>query len=153
MKILLLDVDGVLCTRRSFLAYDKEGGMWFSWDQLACDVIRTCASYGVMIVVSSTWRKPKNEPELISQLHRYGFTRSMLFMPDWKTPILPSGVRGEEIQAWLDAHPDIKDYKILDDDCILLDDQEKHWIQTDPDGGMTSDNIKKLLNWAGALKS
>lgn len=152
-KILFLDVDGVLCTRRSFLAYDKEGTIWYSWDQVAVDAVLRACRKSVLLVVSSTWRKPEHVEDFHAQCAKYKILPEYFFKEDWKTPVTKSGVRGEEIKLWLDAHPDVKDYKILDDDCILLDQQEKHWIRTDMEEGMTSANMKKLLNWAGVLRA
>ena len=38
--------------------------------------------------------------------------------------------RGHEIQYWLDIHPEVTNYVILDDDNDFLDTQQKYFIQT-----------------------
>ena|SRR6478609_11847885 len=152
MKVIFLDIDGVLCTRRSHLAYGKEGGIWYEWDPLGINVIRKTCLNGVKIVLSSTWRKPVNEPHFIAQYARYGMDRDWLYLPDWKTPITDLK-RGEEIQKWLDGHQEVTDYRIIDDDNDMLESQLKKCIFTDAEDGMTSDNIKKLLNWSGAWRA
>lgn len=151
MRIIFLDIDGVLCTRRSHLAYGKEGGIWHEWDPLGCHVLHRACTYDAWIVVSSTWRKPMHQDDLFEMLKKHSLF-GYVYFPDWSTPVL-DGPRGAEIAAWLAKHPEVTDYRILDDDHDMLDSQTKKCIFTDPEDGMTSDNIKKLLNWAGALKA
>jgi hydroxymethylpyrimidine pyrophosphatase-like HAD family hydrolase len=152
MKVIFLDIDGVLCTRRSHLAYGKEGGIWHEWDPLAVEVIRKCCERGVKIVLSSTWRKPSNLEHFHEQYAKYGMNPAWLYQPDWKTPIT-TGRRGEEIKQWLNRHPEVTDYRIVDDDNDMLHEQHAKCIFTDAEDGMTSENIKKLLNWSGVLKA
>lgn len=151
MKIIFLDIDGVLCTKRSHFVYGKEGKMWFDWDPLGCDAIAKACRNGARIVISSSWRQEKNRDELFAQLRKFGLYE-LLFQPDWFTPIT-GDTRGSEIQHWLDRHRDIGMYIIVDDNPDMLENQMRHFIRTDPDDGMTSENIKRLLNWSGVLKS
>lgn len=153
MKILFLDIDGVLCTRRSHISYGKEGGLWSMWDPLACHAVKRSCINGVKIVISSTWRKPMHQRLLIKRLQEHGFLHSYLHQ-DWKTKCLKSGHRGEEIEEWLDRHAgEFESYVILDDDSDMLEHQMLRLIHTDMENGMDSNNIKRLLNWAGVLKS
>ncbi len=151
-KVIFLDIDGVLCTRRSHLAYGKEGGIWYEWDTLAVEVIRKMAKKGVIFVLSSTWRKPPHVEDFWKQWTKYGLEEHYLWERDWMTPI-GQGVRGEEIKDWLNRHPEVTDYKIVDDNNDMLEEQMSHCIFTDAEDGMTSDNIKKLLNWSGVWKA
>ncbi len=153
MKIIFLDIDGVLCTRRSHLAYGKEGGIWHEWDPLACHAINRACQKGVQIVISSTWRKFTDD--LMPQLIKHDLMK-YLRQPNWHTPIGSSATsRGMEISLYLeeDSNQDIEDYLILDDDIDMLEHQMKKFVQCDGEDGMTSDNIKRLLNWSRALKS
>lgn len=159
MKIIFLDIDGVLCTLRSHLTYGKEGGNRRDWDPLGCRAIaRACSQTGVQIVISSSWRYPRNAHELLLHLDFYGLSY-YLYQPDWKTPDhgredKKAGiVRGEEVQEFLVKHPEIKQYRILDDTDNFLPAQMPFLIQTEFDEGLSAMNIKKLLNWSGALKS
>lgn len=80
---------------------------------------------------------------------------------EWATPQLRHErdennvckMRGHEIQDWLDHHPEVTDYKIIDDDQDMLEHQMKKLIHTDGENGMTFENIRTLLRWAGVLKS
>lgn len=48
-------------------------------------------------------------------------------------------VRGDEIQAWLDAHPEVTKYAILDDDCDMLPSQLHSFFRTDVAQGLTQE--------------
>lgn len=154
-KVIFLDCDGVVCTRRSFLANDPEGTIWFSWDEVACAAIRRACEQGVKIVISSTWRKEMHRDQLFQQLEKYGLKEYL--HEDWMTPITDtplSGVqRGLEIEQWLADHPETESYRILDDVPEFSKEQDRYFIHTDSEEGMSSDDIKRLLNWAKALKA
>ncbi len=88
--------------------------------------------------------------------------KEFVYFPDWKTPDMgrlildaawDSKIRGTEIEDWLSKHPEVSSYKILDDIPDFLEHQTKFHIHTDSEDGMNSDNIKRLLNWSGGLKS
>jgi hypothetical protein len=55
---------------------------------------------------------------------------------DWHTPILRPANRGKEIKLWLDKHPEIKNYIIIDDSENLLDYQMDKLVKTDNYAGM-----------------
>ncbi len=153
-KVLFLDIDGVLCTRRSFLANDPEGTIWFSWDEVACAAVRRACEQGVKLVISSTWRLPENQPHLFQQLEKCGLKPYL--HEDWATPIFHPDIlyrRGREIERWLESHPEVTEYRILDDVHEFVGKQDRYLIHTDSDEGMSSDDIKRLLNWAKALKA
>jgi hypothetical protein len=104
---------------------------------------------GCRIVVSSTWRlncaTPDNDgSELGQKLGEHGL-RNFLFRPSWRTP---SGgqCRGEEIAAWLKAHPEITDYMIIDDDSDMLPGQPL--VKTHGHDGMSGQDMLHLLKWA-----
>lgn len=158
MKILFLDIDGVLCTDRSHRAYGVEGGKMLEWDPLGCAVIKKCCERGVRIVVSSTWRHERHQADLFKRMELFGL-REFLHS-DWRTiDIAEAGewndanCRGLEVRDWLDKHPEVTSYRILDDVPQFLPDQASDFIQTDAADGMTSRNILLLMRWARALKS
>ena len=154
-KVIFLDCDGVVCTRRSYLAYDvpKKGRMWNAWDEVACAAIRESCKKGIELVISSTWRLPMNEQELMQKLEQHGLI-GFLRKPNWKTLDLAwdrDTIRGHEIARYLVDNPDIQDYRILDDVKQFLDSQADHLIFTDVEEGMTGDNIRDLLRWSKVL--
>src|SRR6202007_2799386 len=113
MKVLFLDVDGVLnCSTTIGVTGDAD----------KCELVRKIITEtGAKIVVSSTWRKNR---ELMRHLFR-NLGRKMRDEMEGCTPVLdsrrPSGIwqattRGEEIMAFVAKSPHIKKFVILDDD-------------------------------------
>jgi hypothetical protein len=111
MNIIFLDFDGVIR-----VAIDGE---WLSVDQAEFCQSRMqmlagiCLTTNSKIVVSSDWRSPDNleqiksylSPHLADYLHQ-----------DWMTPIC--GDRWKEVERWLNHHPEVNHYAILEDQAI-----------------------------------
>lgn len=124
MKILFLDVDGVLNTTKSttFLSLSKPKL------RLLEKIVKETGCY---IVLSSTWRK---DNEAYMKLVRTLLYRNIIIHDI--TPTLWKD-RGYEIEAWLNDNPHVEKYAILDDDSDMLDTQLRHFFQTDPEYGLT----------------
>jgi hypothetical protein len=55
--------------------------------------------------------------------------------------------RGSEIQGWLLLHgDDVSRYVIIDDMDDILPEQQSHFVQTDPEVGITNDDVKKIVH-------
>ena len=54
-------------------------------------------------------------------------------------------IRGDEIQEWLDEHPEVEKYAIIDDDDDMLPEQEENFFQTDFQTGLTDEIAKKVI--------
>lgn len=144
--MLFLDIDGVLNSARSCLAfggYPMELDEIGAFDQIAIRLIqRLCdADDQVQVVLSSAWR-----------LHcDYNDVGAALGLPIIdRTPSL-LGPRGKEIAAWLDGRDDVEAYAIVDDDSDMLPEQMPRFVNTDGENGlMYADFIKlcALLNVA-----
>jgi hypothetical protein len=129
--VLFLDVDGVLnqCGHFQDILTSK-----------ARLLRRIVVETGCFIVVSSTWRRSPDTRKLLVNL----LQQSEVTVHDW-TPqldkITDSGMyfmpeRGIEIQAWLDQHPEITRFVILDDASDMAHLVE-HLVQTDSFTGLT----------------
>lgn len=155
MKIIFLDIDGVLCTSRSHLSKHGRGGLMDEWDDVGALAIYRACKFGenVKIVVSSTWRKfclnPRDNSDILGvRLAQFNLTQFL--HTDWRTKEL-NGIRGHEIAKWMEEHPNATDYIILDDDSDFLKHQYKNLIRTDFENGLTYSDIKKILTWSGAF--
>lgn len=133
-KVLFLDIDGVLNSRRTVIAtgyyphcFDENNKKRFDW--IAVGMIRElCEKEGASIVLSSSWRHGKNS------VHECA---NGLDLPIFdKTPDL-LGVRGEEIQDWLNRHPEVTHYAIVDDNSDMLASQADHFVQTSEEDGLS----------------
>jgi hypothetical protein len=143
MKIIFLDFDGVLNSAASFLYEDrKRSGKGRKHRQSFCPVNETlchvCTSnfkhildqvQNAQIVISSSWRTHYDLDWLRAKLEEYGIDGKRVID---KTPVvLPEKMsmhveRGVEIKAWLDAHPEVTNFVILDDNYIGPPFQDNH---------------------------
>lgn len=121
--VLFLDVDGVL--NRVGTRERVPGHGVLGIEQSKCEMIRRILrETGCGVVVSSTWRR--YDDLLIHLWEQLGAEAKARWIGE--TPILDrvreSGiyvakVRGDEIQAWLDEHPEVSRFVILDDDADM----------------------------------
>lgn len=98
-----------------------------------------CQKFGYDIVVTSTWRKWDNYKECLIN----GGLRKGIEVLD-RTPVLRDVPRGTEIKAYLDKHPEIQYYIIVDDEADMLPEQIGHFIMTDGDCGFTLKDLTKF---------
>lgn len=159
MKVLFLDIDGVLNSHQSAIFWHRrrdqskwENELFQAWEgslkeylaQEFCPIATSNLEYimeqvpDLKIVVSSTWRIG----ETVETLQKI-FNFSEVIPPAIidTTPIHRDGPRGLEIQAWLDANPGVEKFVIVDDDGDMEHLME-HLVQTDALVGL--DNIKAL---------
>ena len=135
MKIIFLDFDGVLNSAASFLVERRiRSGKGRQHKDSFCPVNETlchvCTSnfrhileevQNANIVISSSWRTFFDIDWLRKKLEEYGIDGKRVI--DITPKVLPDKMsmdvqRGDEIKAWLDAHPEITEYVILDDNHI-----------------------------------
>ncbi len=161
MKILFLDIDGVLNSADNMNSmhvvkapnYRDEFGHTF--DQRCVNWLhyiheQTQCNY----VISSTWRLSGLEvmQRLFWQREIKG---EIIAVTPQRLPIsyinqlgLERACRGAEIQYWLDNNL-VQNYCIVDDDSDMLPSQKEHFVQTQNRFGLTKETafeIIKILN-------
>jgi hypothetical protein len=153
-RILFLDFDGVLnsvafAQRTTFTGW-PDGHI----DPEAIKHLnRLVAETSAKIVISSSWRKMLNDEELAGVLSRAGCvgevvgkTPDFYQVPIWNrsSPINRRFVRGDEIQAWLDDHPEVETFAILDDDDDMA--HLSNWlVQTSHETGLQAEHVERAL--------
>lgn len=154
MKIIFLDFDGVILTGRTMLArLPAKGFSAARPDPVLCDLLKHCCENGVKIVVSSTWREIGDKAK--SKL--FDADLEQFLHPDWRT--ISTECRPAEIHEWLTRHPEVTDYRIIDDDdhhwdCSGLPsipDQRPHWLPCCSENGMQFHEMHALAEWAGLM--
>lgn len=135
MKVLFLDIDGVVnCAtttqrHRGFIGIDPF--MAFLVGKI------TLAVPDLKVVLSSSWRNSDDGIEEVKKqvcaLHDY--TPSSWYSKEEDH----HSERGEEIKAWLDKHPEVTRYAILDDDAGSSDLHEGSFFQTYWSTGITEE--------------
>lgn len=130
MKVLFLDIDGVLNTA-SFLR--AHGDFCLAIDPEKFQLIKEIVeSTGAFIVLTSSWREhwEKEEEkcdasglEINRIFHRHGLS---IFD---KTEFLGTS-REEEIEAWLSLHPEVKSFVAIDDMVLDSEVLRGHFVKT-----------------------
>jgi hypothetical protein len=106
-----------------------------------------CNETDTKICVSSTWK------------HHFG-TRGYVSTPEkWEDAFIKLGfkpgtyagitgnrktLRGDEIQDWLNNHPEVEDYAILDDDSDMLPEQFAKFHHSDPWFGLNPNHLYRI---------
>lgn len=141
MKILFLDIDGVVNCARTTARYNHFVGID---PYMALLVNRICEATGAQIVLSSTWRLEKATRD---EVNSAVFPTPIDITPDHNDMTN----RGSEIQAWLDAHPEVTKYAILDDNAWMNEgEQQKHFFKTSWETGLTDEIAQKVIEHLNA---
>lgn len=143
MKVVFLDIDGVLNSRAWVKDLGRDRGLGHL-DPAACArVQRLCEDTGAKLVISSTWRLIHKRASIGDMFRARGLAATILGM----TAALHTK-RGHEIQAWLDASPGIAELGTFDGMVILDDDFEMAhlapWhVKTDVECGFTDEELRR----------
>ena len=143
-RICFLDYDGVVNTpmwnaegTHCSYSFPKQGKVnnfqavqWLS---------EACQKFGYDIVVTSTWRLDDNYKEC---LINGGLRKGIEVLG--RTPRFSGQPRGAEIKAYLNEHPEIQYYVIVDDEADMLPEQMGHFIMTNGDTGFNLSEFKRF---------
>jgi hypothetical protein len=126
IKVLFLDIDGVVnCAtttqrHRGFIGIDP---------YMAFLVGKLVMETGVKVVLSSSWRNsPDGIEEVESQVVKLFDMTETLGRPVGTS--IEYCERGREIKEWLDRHPQVVRYAILDDNNDMLPEQQPNFFKT-----------------------
>lgn len=175
MKVIFLDFDGVLNSSASFLMESKkkkrllsnkyrnkrpyltkEQGKEYQVNKTFSEVAASNFQYildqcpEVKIVISSTWRLIFTLDELKEQLEEYGIDSSRVVgvTPQASNKRFSQRAeRGDDISEYLEAHSEVTDYVIIDDNSDMTVHMDKFVQTTWLDGltmGIASTVIAKL---------
>ncbi len=167
MKVLFLDIDGVLnsenwfayriyCVKNNmvnilmnFVDTDDRNikhKLTMLDDRAIANLNRIIEETGCKVVLSSSWRSPSESENIFTQdlLKLKGFKYEFydvtprLWFSDFSTR------RGEEINVWLDKESEkheIESFVILDDDSDMLPEQMNNFIHVDGQVGLTDRDV------------
>lgn len=152
-KIIFLDVDGVLNSQSYLLGWKENYNFEHEIDEECVKNLKTIVDKtGADIVLSSSWRRLKDDHELAIHLNtildKYGLHIS------GKTPSI-HGNRPEEIKVWLDNYISkgnrIKSFVILDDE--FYDEYKKYGLENnvvktsfyEENGGLRMEHVEKAV--------
>jgi hypothetical protein len=131
MKILFLDIDGVL--NSAFVLEEQRRGDAISREMIE-RVNKIVDATGCKIVISSTWRIYQRFDKLTALLYSYGLRRVIIDATEDLGGY--DYTRGDEINEWVFRHREIEMFVILDDnkddsmvESVLVQTTFKHGLQ------------------------
>jgi len=140
MKILFLDIDGVVNYAKTFhRAYGHEGkGGIIGFDPFMVLLVnRIVEATGCQIVLSSSWRYGEES--------RAEVRRNNINFVDITPMSRGLHVRGWEINEWLLAHPEVRRYAILDDNSDMLTTQMENFFKCAWNEGLTEELANQVI--------
>ena len=152
MKILFLDVDGILNSYDFYMSGracnldGQEGDI----DPLCAERINhICAETGAKIVLSSDWRI--SWPYCIDRIEKGGIERGLIVdkTPEhmWAEHTSEEyKSRGCEIDDWLSQHPECDRYVILDDRKDFTEDQRPNFVHVNSMCGIDDGDVTFAIN-------
>lgn len=148
MKVIFCDVDGVLNNART-KARSPSGYTGVS-DTLIKNLKRIVTETGAVIVLSSDWRLVCDDPEH-GKDYRY-LIRKLRFAGNLKitdhTADISWRLRGLEIRTYLNEHPQVTEYVVLDDlpfRDFLSNGLLANLVLTDPKEGLTDADVERAI--------
>jgi hypothetical protein len=157
MKVVFLDFDGPIIPIMSHKTFRHL--MEKAWPPCIAALNRITDMTGAKIVLSTSWRWGKNPPTAVELITKWGATGEII----GQTPILETVwkpdsklwvevPRGREIQAWLDEHPEVEKFVILDDDKDM-EHLMSHLIHTPFEVGLTEADADKAIAILGTIEA
>lgn len=153
MRVIFLDIDGPVIPPKTLMAQraidklqSKLYGAAAQFADAAKDVTWMCDPTNVIlitllaeetnakIVISSTWRGHGYEG-FVEDFKSFGFDPDLLHQ-DWRTTDKILTCREDEVQAWLDRHPETEAWVTIDDEALDFDNH----VQVCAANGFLADN-------------
>lgn len=152
MKIIFLDIDGVLCTGRAHYSQGQGNGNHGFMDAIDREGVgmlnKIAEDFDATFVISSTWRQMHTKESLTAHLEKYGFLGKI--EEDWATPVGGRN-RGAEIDEWMERNgpQNIEAYVIIDDVQQFMTWHTDHVVLTDASNGITLKNYYDIRTILG----
>lgn len=158
MKVIFLDMDGVLNNRNSMalcgifgIGPDHNHG---DTVDPTCVKLLEClvAVSGAKIVISSSWRGRSKEDTLsVKRAFEFAGCPELWEMVIDVTPIHRDRFRGREIDAWLAAHKEVTHFVVIDDNSFDIT-QKDNFVHTKTEFGLQFEHIEKAWHILGGPK-
>ena len=155
-KVIFLDIDGVLNPKWWERKKPADRfGCAFAPKTVSC-LAKIVKETDAEIVISSSWKdmglvelqnmwRERNMPGKIVDITPDYMSDEILLNPDL-SELNYLYNRGCEIEVWLAQHrDDVSNYVIIDDMDDILPEQQSHFVQTDPEVGITEEDVYKAM--------
>lgn len=148
MKVVFLDIDGCINSNKWYHSDEYYLNLYKDPD-LDPHIIDKLNQFtnktSVKLVISSSW---KIDDYCLERLDRAGLENIIGITPNliFSVPI-ENYCRGMEIKAYLDGHPEVEKYLILDDQNDFFLYQLPNFLLIDYQFGITEENIEYCKYW------
>lgn len=152
MKIIFLDIDGVLnhfdwYASTEFQSIKTKEDVELDIDPRCTHrIMDLCNQFNAKVVITSSWKI--SWYSTIMRLERGGLPHDYVIdhTPDylWIPVENFDKSRGAEIQGWLNNHPEVTNYVIVDDRVDFKEEQMSHFVQIDQTLGLTDENVEEI---------
>ncbi len=120
MKVIFLDIDGVLVTRNSikyqYLNFPDDTSIQFGKKAIK-NLNKLIRLTKAKIVISSTWRLFHSLEKLQNIFEEQNIKGKIISTTSVEKATIEEDIpRGQKITDWLEQHPEVKQYVIIDDD-------------------------------------
>lgn len=160
MRVCFLDFDGVL-NDAEFLQTSKDHEDTEAGELNPVAVARLnriVTATDAAIVVSSSWRYGRTVEHLRGMLESRGFLGRVIDKTaDWSKftdgNVYAAKERGDEIRSWLDEHPEVDTFVVLDDDSDMSAVRDRHIKTSFHGGGLLDEHVDmaiRMLSEGGA---
>lgn len=159
-KVVFLDIDGVLNTKWWYTQMDRntpKDKYGYAFDPNAvANLKKIIDETGADIVISSSWKsfgiseledmwQDRGLPGKLIGITPNSVSNEMLLNADLDHMEL-FHIRGLEIKEWLYKHgKKVNHYVIIDDVDDFLIEQQSHFVQTDPEVGITEEDADMAI--------
>lgn len=147
MRVIFLDIDGVLNSEKTFLSKNKQNPDILPLEKEKIELLKYLIdATGAKVVISSSWR--------IGGIKNPVFAKLLSKLKEHEIPVLGATpvlgtTRGKEIQEWLKSTSEkVSSFVILDDDNDM-EDLSKNLVQTNWSGeeqGLTFEKTLEAIN-------
>jgi len=93
------------------------------------------------VVLSSSWRKRFS----LEGIERWLAERGLQLKFAGSTPLSFNGHRGHEICDWLEDHPEVQSFVILEDGSDISPSLKSHWVQPDCRTGLSDKDVEDAI--------
>jgi hypothetical protein len=154
MKIIFLDIDGVLNNQRwARVLHNLYGGKGYGgmfrtinpkWQDVKWDWYNVANLKHLLgqtkakIVISSSWRRFHTLDQFKRMFQLYGLPQKAV-IGETTLKTAPGAIRGDQINKYIADNPDIDNYVILDDNSDFYSGQ--NLVQTDMQFGLTDKDV------------
>ena len=111
-------------------------------ERAICQLRRIVETTGAEIILSSSWRWYKDQRNTV---HKQLKRKNIDFIDTTPVEITIKMSRADEINAWLEKHPEIDNYVILDDEEIKDIKLIPHLVRTTFKHGLTRDKAEQAI--------